>query len=380
MKDLERDEIYITDHKENVKLFKDLKSSIIYSRTNRELNGVYRDKSYQKFYKDLIERKRINKNNFKKMFEKPKIRLGLQLRSEPFDELAFKSYLKLMALKQKDFEYKIKHPHISNFSTSFKKYLSEKSYKLLTERPKAKRFPEVGKYNPNYESIRIHSFYPTFASVEYDKFKKKYKNQYAHQIPFEEERKKNIINIKKSKTIEATKTNKKKIIKPKLHLNLKMINNESLTKRSRNNDSNASQMMSTSSFGDEKNNHCLKFNLYSSRKPILNKVFYNPTSETNINKSKINTKIKQLIKKRMKGKLSEIKLGSGREENIKVNNNPPIGIYEPNFDYISKKTINVYMNKQIPESPKLLKLKRILHSYNVTAEFQIFSELNKKKS
>jgi hypothetical protein len=63
-------------------------------------------------------------------------------------------------------------------------------------------------------------------------------------------------------------------------------------------------------------------------------------------------------------------------EIIKNNNNPPLGMYRPNYDFISKRPINIYLNKKDPPSPKLAKLKKLIYSFNITSEYQMVPSLN----
>ena len=171
---LERDRIYRKDHSENKKLFCDIKTHQKYSLYGTELNRIFGDRSYDQFYKGLLENKKMSINNFKKMFEKPVIKGGIKKIESPFDIKLFTTCLKKMDLKSKQLEYKIKHPHILNPS----KYSQEveRKLKILSERFRLPDIPDIGRYNPNYNSVRTHSFYPTFASSDYDYFNTYKKN------------------------------------------------------------------------------------------------------------------------------------------------------------------------------------------------------------
>ena len=50
-------------------------------------------------------------------------------------------------------------------------------------------------------------------------------------------------------------------------------------------------------------------------------------------------------------------------------------MYQPNFDFISKKTVNIFLNKRLPPSPKLALLKKIITCYKTTSEYKTVSGL-----
>ena len=54
-------------------------------------------------------------------------------------------------------------------------------------------------------------------------------------------------------------------------------------------------------------------------------------------------------------------------------------MYRPNYDYIEKKPVNIYLNKKDPPSPTIAKLKKIIYSYNVSSDYKMVSSLNNNK-
>ena len=149
-----------------------------------------------------------------------------------------------------------------------------------------------------------------------------------------------------------------------------------LTKNSEFNDSqmNMSRNLSNSSFGDEKNNHCLKFDSYSSRKPLVYKKMY--TTELVYNNKKNN-----FFSRNMKGvidfnRISNSKYGSYFDEIIRNNNNPPLGMYRPKYDFMDKKTRNIFLDKKGPLYPKFAKLKKILCGFDISSEYKLTPSLN----
>ena len=180
---LEKERMYKMDHRENLKLFKDIKSKEKFSGYAYELNRVFGDRSYDRFYKNLFMKKRIHLNDFKKIFEKPIKKGELKKIQEPFDIKEFNVCLKKMEIKNKMYEYKIKHPHNLKYSPYQKsKDLAEKKKNFSSKHFHLPDIPDIGRYNPNYQSINTHSFLPIISSLNYDDFKKYKKNVYAHNI------------------------------------------------------------------------------------------------------------------------------------------------------------------------------------------------------
>lgn len=372
---LDVDKVYRKDHKENVKLFRDLKSHKKYSVYATELNRVFGDKSYDIFYKDLLNNKKKHINNFTKMFEKPVVKGGLKNYEEPFNIKLFNECLKNMKLKNEELEYKIKHPHTLN-SSPYRQYKEEmlklKREKHIDDAINLPDIPDIGRYNPNYDSIRTHSYNPSFASTDFHNFNKYKKNVKEHQLSLakKEDNQPIIQNRYPNRNNRSTLYSE--------YLNTDPNNTSNINDKSQSNmkstDFNISQYMSTSSFGDEKNNHCLKFDSYSTRKPMVTKTLYNSDIKEHI------TNYNPI--RNVKGNVDFNKISSNShilsyfDEIAKNNNNPPLGMYRPNYDYIAKKPVNIYLNKKDPPSPKIAKLKKIIYSYNISSEYKMVSTLN----
>ena len=372
---LDVDKVYRKDHKENIKLFIDLKSHKKYSIYGTELNRVFGDKSYDIFYNNLLHKKKMHINNFIKMFEKPVVKGGLKEYEEPFNIKIFKECLKSMKLKNEELEYKIKHPHALN-SSSYRQYKEEMLKLKKGKKPDVDIIlpdkPDIGRYNPNYDSIRTHSYYPTFASTDFHNFNKNKNKVNAHQLSLvKKDDNEQIIKNKYENRNKRSRLNSE-------NFNTDPNNTSNINDKSRSNmkstDFNVSQYMSTSSFGDEKNNHCLKFDSYSTRKPIITETQYNSDIKN------YNTNYHPI--RNVKGNVDFNKISSNShilsyfDEIAKNNNNPPLGMYRPNYDYIEKKPVNIYLNKKDPPSPTIAKLKKIIYSYNVSSEYKMVSSLN----
>lgn len=359
---LERDQIIRHDHRENIKLFKDIKAKEKYSIYGSELNRIFGERTYDQFYKNLFLNKRIHINNFKKMFEKPVQKDGLKKILEPFDIKEFNICMKKMDKKAKEYEFKIKHPHQLKFSPYQRnKDLHEKNAKIFHKKIHLPDIPEIGRYNPNYQSINTHSFLPTFASIDYENFKKYKSDVYAHDPNSKTERK---IMIDKNNNFRRNKSLKNEKFRNDIYKNLEI------------NDNLSNSYLSTSSFGDEKDNHCLKFDSYSPRKPLINnRMYITDLRHNNIKKNNDN------ISRNFKGvidfnRVSNSNYGSYFDEITRNQNNPPLGMYRPNYDFNAKKPRNIFLDNKVPISPKFAKLKKILCKFDVSTEYKLTPSLN----
>ena len=93
------DKIYTKDHFENVRIFHDIEKKKKFSTYSLELNRVFGDKSYDTFYKNLIEHKRARGENFIALFQRPKNMNDIKKFEEPFSIASFEEALKNMKLK-----------------------------------------------------------------------------------------------------------------------------------------------------------------------------------------------------------------------------------------------------------------------------------------
>jgi hypothetical protein len=371
------EKVYKKDHKENVKLFRDLKTNQKYSMYGTELNRVFGDKSYDVFYNDLLHQKKIPINNFKKMFEKPVVKGGIKKIEHPFNIESFTNSLKNMQIKQEELEYKIKHPHNLNASpyTKYKEEMLKKKSQNSPDKIILPDIPDIGRYNPNYDAVRIHPFYPTFARIDFTNFNKYKNNVIKHQL-YEIKKTNNDSSINISEP-NIKKKNKSSILKTEHFMTDPNRNKKNKSNRNFNNSNsnmNISQFISTSTVGEEKNNRSVKFDSSSREKTLVNKKLYDSEIKNNItNYGPIRC---------IKGNVDFNKISSNShlrsffDEIIKNNNNPPLGMYQPNYDFISKRPINIYLNKKDPPSPKLAKLKKLIYSFNITSEYQMVPSLN----
>ena len=202
--------VYETDNIENQQIFHDIEQSKKYSNYSIELNQTFGDKSYEKFYKNLIEHKKARGLNFMSMFQKPKNATGLKVYEEPFNINEFKTALKAMKVKNDKLIYRIKNPYIIRHKyKSLQKTKEEKENKEDKEKEtkstkrtknndksakimkidnlkKSKKtirklsgklylpeVPDVGRYHPNYNVLDKHTYQVAFSKKTFDDFNKK---------------------------------------------------------------------------------------------------------------------------------------------------------------------------------------------------------------
>ena len=72
------DKIYENDNIENQQIFHDIEQAKKYSNYSLELNQTFGDKSYDRFYKGLMEHKKARGINFISIFQKPKNPTGIK--------------------------------------------------------------------------------------------------------------------------------------------------------------------------------------------------------------------------------------------------------------------------------------------------------------
>ena len=72
------DKIYSNDNSENLRIFHDIERRKNFSSYSGELNRFFWEKSYDNFYKNLIEHKRVKCINFASIFQKKKKSGGMK--------------------------------------------------------------------------------------------------------------------------------------------------------------------------------------------------------------------------------------------------------------------------------------------------------------
>ena len=498
------DKIYRKDNYENQQIFHDIEQAKKYSNYSVELNQTFGEKSYEKFYKNLIEHKKARGLNFMSMFEKPKNMTGLKIYDEPFNIIEFKKSLKQMKKKHDNVNYRIKNPYktrpkFKSLTNEKTEEINKKSVKKEKEKEKEKKqnqikkeneniylpdVPELGRYNPSYEVLDKHIYQVTFSKQDFNNFNKNDINHNQRNI-FNEHTKidynfndtpinlKNKVKYQKgkikhisldlinnmSKTFNKNANYQKKNdinknisnhyntssslfnsinMQTNHHSNLKTnistnieINKSALNNNNNNNHNhNHNQNMTDSQIvirtnGDihdrcpkhlstlynpnlslslddslnnldsfnysntntninshSKNNHCLKFETYSKRKPITRK--FNYIYEDFMNPEVFNS-VYPVKNQNICIEFNKLSTGKDKQKcffeiEANKNKNPPLGTYFPKYDHGFKKIVDVYINKQCPPITNKRKLRKIAVRYEVPSQYLLFNALNKNKN
>ena len=386
--------IYKKDHNENVKMFNDLGHPGEFSNYSIDLNRHFGDKSYAIFYKKLIEDKKFSTDNFKKLFEKDSKIKGLKVFEESFDIDQFKKSLKTMKKKQLLYNKKLKNPYLERLLHSKNQLSFEyKKKKPKIIKPYCPEVPEVGRYTPSYKAINKHVYEVNFSktgindSISFkksDNIIKKNKTIFHHVL--KKNPNKSIYsskddisldknNIKKYYTPMPTTPKKRYLSLNNTHMSSKKIKLKDMIKKSKINRGLEEIFNRTHrALNKSKNNHCLKFENYTSRKPLSKEIPYNTENEIELPN--------YYTQKYIRGNIDFNKISSNK--NIKsyfeeVSNkfkNPPIGFYQPKYDSVSNKTRDIYFYKKQLPSSRQKKIKQIIYSYNVHYNYEIAPSLN----
>ena len=240
--------------------------------------------------------------------------------------------------------------------------------------------PEIGRYNPLYEAINKHTQQVIFSLKNFEEYNKNLKekkklkkynsrnisinkmennNKTSSSLYFEDNKNKtNYLSYRKDKSKEINKIDKN------------IFYNTAIIKKNKNKNKNEGRNLN-------KNNHCLRFETYTARKPLINKIFY---------KTENNFKSPNCFPpKNTKGIVEFNKVSSNKNSQNyfeKIINQkkdmPSLGFYRPKYSFVTNKTMNIFFNNRKNEKNniKITKLKKILGSYNVRGEYQMFNLLN----
>ena len=432
--------IYRKDHKANLRIFSDLKAIKEFSSYANDLNRVFGDNSYNQFHKNLSEPKQIMGDNFFNLFQndKTKNKTRLKIFEEQFNLKQFEESLANMKSQDKLLQEKIKYPYIERMKNS-RNYLLKKEIernKLFKQNKSLKSFPEVpdvGRYNPQYNSVNKHSYRAFFGNMPTNRFNtieheiiKNDKNNIESINDKEKEKnishkfiiKTNLFNRKNNNTINnhffikkiiennnqlknnndnknnneynnSIKENKtEKIFNIKNSNNISLItdnnsNNNSFSNnigdksiKSKNNssieeDKNSLNKSKKSKYKND-NNHCLRFETYTSRKPLNKTIIYNTDIRTELPNYYTSKYIKNNINfKKNKNTPNYI------EQAIMRDQNPPLGFYQPKYSLVFNNIDkNIYMYKKNLSNLTNNRIKKIFCDYNISKDYQTVPSLN----
>ena len=442
---LDYQNIYRKDHKENIRIFQDLKTIKEFSSYANDLNRIFGDNSYNQFHKNLNEPKQIIGDNYMRLFQKSDNKNAkFKIFEEHFNLKQFRESLSNMKIKDKILKDKIQFPYFERMKQSRNYLLKKEMEKYKSDKPNKSFFPnvpEVGRYNPKYNSINKHSYRAFFGNVPTNRFytidQEVIKNDLDNPEKNDDNDNENE-QIKRKFIIKSNIFNKSNNMKINNHFSLKNIvgnrskissakklyeiNNNTETndnsniikenksqkffilknnnknsnnisnisdnnsinnsfnnspKKSNNNssievDNNSSFNKSIKINNIKDNNHCLKFETYTSRKPLNKTIIYNTDIRTELPNYYSPKYIKNYINfNNNKNALSYL------EQKIKRDQNPPIGFYEPKYNYVFNNIDkNVYINKNSLLNSSHHSIKKIFCDYNVSKDYQTVPSLN----
>ena len=346
------------DRIENIKLFENIEKQDTFSKYTDELNRIFGDRSFDRFYDNLLSNRRIHDDIFFQMFEKT----NKLKRYHNFDIKRYKHFI--TELKNEEIKEEEKRKNFRNqfkFSKREIKDYSVKSYdsdkKSNSKEKKFSPIADIGRYNPNYNSIRKNEP-KIFIS----------KNGFVPNIKLKDnisKRKKIFFSSPSESNIIKNKNNNINNIKEKKVINIRQRNNSEILLTTQN------SKFKKRLINNNKSNHALRFSKYTKRKPLIidsNNNFSD--SNNNIVNSKSQNNIKGLIE--FNKMSTNLKMNSYIVNNDEI---PPLGAYEPKYDFIRTKSPDFFISKK-PIKEKQIKLKKILSEYNVPLQYKLITNLN----
>ena len=305
-----------------------------------------------------MSNRRIHDDIFFKMFDNS----NKYQKFSKFDLKKYKHFITELKHEEKKEEEKRK-----NFRNQFKfnkreiKDYSVKSFdsdkQSNSREKKFSPIADIGRYNPNYNSIRKNEP-KIFIS----------KNGFVPNIKLKDnisKRKKIFFSSPSESNIIKNKNNNINNIKEKKVINIRQRNNSEILLTTQN------SKFKNTFLNNNKSNHALRFSKYTKRKPLIidsNNNFSD--SNNNIVNSKSQNNIKGLIE--FNKMSTNLKMNSYIVNNDEI---PPLGAYEPKYDYIRTKSPDFFISKK-PVIEKQIKLKKILCEYNVPIEYKLITNLN----
>ena len=383
-------QLYKNDIKENLKIFSDFKMEKEYSNKSKELNSLFNEFTYTKFYDNLKnynnKLKSININSFYPISSEPN-KNKRKLYKE-FDISKIKSAIEKMKKKEKILKEKREHPYTERclysnpiytlLKNKLKKEKKEKNEIENNEKDKAYKpsTPEIGRYNPLYEAVNKHTPQVIFSLKNFEEYNNNLNNK-SKLILRRKNTQNNYNKIYNKTELNAdseynstTDRNEELQNKNKKASKNNIFYNTAITKKNKN---------KIESRNLNKNNHCLRFETYTERKPIINKIFYKTENDFNYEVPSFYSR------KNVKGSVAFNKVSSNKKDKNyfeKIINQkkdiPSLGFYRPRYSLVNNKIMNIFFNgrKNEKNNLKIMKLKKILGSYNVRGEFQMFNFLN----
>ena len=333
------------DNEENIKIFEGIGTHKVLSRYSGELNRVFKDKSFEKFFSDLVANKTFKSNEQNEILSNEDKHKRFNTFNEPrhFNLKSYRKFLKELIIEEEKEKEKLK-----TYKNQFKITKEEDKLTLYNKQMKRKKivddrinfhYPDMGKYNPNFTSIRKKMPIISLSKYQFNPNKKypivgrdlfPIKNNYSSSLDYENE---NDTSIKLSKTYDSSKQKK---------------------------------------FSGR--NQTLKFDYYTSRKPLVPESITKNIPDLEVSSSCSPKNIKGLIEfNKMSTDIENTKFIPDPER-IKYAN-PPLGMYKPKYLNLEKNIRDIYI-KRYPIINKNMKVKKLMYSYHVPKEYELFDKLN----
>jgi hypothetical protein len=360
----------------------------------------YKDFTFSTFYNNLKNySQKLKSSNINSIFSiKNNPKKSKIINEKQFDFKKIKIAIEKMKEKEKILKQKRDHPYTERSLHSHPIYTLVKD-RIKSKEREEKRFrskfrsnktyaPELGRYNPSYKAVNKHLHQVIFSLKNFEEFNNVINQKMSlyrininnislstsrsRQSKTDTKLSNHIKRVNKTQTLNVTKTKRNSRIlnykESKNNLNKNLFYNTSIPKANK---------MTNEGRNNNKNNHCLRFETYCSRKPLINPIFY----KTEFNFKEQDSSTPRIIKGNVEfDKISSDKNSKNFIDKIVYNrkDTPSIGFYRPNYTLISKKEKDVIFDKEkkSKKNLKITKLKKILTKYHVRGEYELFNILN----
>ena len=249
--------------------------------------------------------------------------------------------------------------------------------------------PEVGRYSPSYDVINKHVYEVSFSKIGRNEISrnnpqkvnnsegKKYFNNLLSKKSKDKAKERDIYNSRKYMSPISNSSKKRYMILTNSENKKKLVIKNKDNKDNKDGKDLSNIYKRTSLILNKfKDNHCLKFENYTSRQSSIRKISYNTENDIELPN--------YYTQKYIKGNIDFEKISSNK--NIKSYfdevshrvKNPPLGFYQPKYDSVMSKTRDIYFVKKALPTSRQKQFKKIIYSYDVPYNYQIAPSLNER--
>ena len=352
------DSIIKNDRKQNLKIFQGMERQNSFSKYSGELDQIFGDNSFNKFYTRLISGKKPRQNYQNNYYtDNSNAKYNYNSQNGNFDLLNYKKFIHNLK-KESELEELKRKEYIKQFKLIKDEEEEKMKERHLSARKKKKvpEVPSIGWYHPNYSAIRKNEPRIYIGEGYFSKRKK------------EENKKLNLNNIELTNDKSESQSG-----------NVSQIRSRKISAHKREQSDNVN-LHTIDNVNDNYNiynferrrNNALRFSKYSWRKPIVSESITSKiVSNTEVKDSFSSQNIKGLVEfNKMSSNLS---IGSFIPKKSLI---PPLGFYKPRYESIETKTPEIYFVKKNPVITKQMKLKKLLYDYNVSKDYELVPTLN----